>query len=381
VAWGFKGTGAVLTVDTTVITNNRHISIQREQRSTWVLTITNITMRDRGGYWCQINTIPIRSSMGYLNVVEPPVVEGGDEEVNVNSGDTANLTCRAHGTPHPAIRWIREDYTPIRLTDTILEREVVGSHLTLRDVDYTSAGGYLCIASNGHPPSDSKRIKVKVNFAPEVESSRGTVWAVPGSTVSLTCLYAAHPNPRVDWQKDTSLGPHPVKREYFTITPQDGHPPYTHNTTLHMRNLVFSDFGIYTCSVSNVMGEAQATIILREVLTTTTTTTTTTTMTTRAPTTAHLPPPRQLYGDYDDSAKNLTAPLVFNTFPELAKGVRQDSSSGKAASSSSNHSLHHHLHHLLLLLLVVAPALTRSHSHPYIILIFAVAWQMCVAAS
>lgn len=69
VAWGFKGTGAVLTVDTNVITNNRQISIQREQRSTWVLTINNITMRDRGGYWCQINTIPIRSSMGFLNVV------------------------------------------------------------------------------------------------------------------------------------------------------------------------------------------------------------------------------------------------------------------------------------------------------------------------
>lgn len=45
------------------------------------------------------------------------MLDGGDEEVTVKSGETANLTCRAHGTPMPTIRWIREDYDSIRITE------------------------------------------------------------------------------------------------------------------------------------------------------------------------------------------------------------------------------------------------------------------------
>ncbi|MPC65457.1 hypothetical protein E2C01_059591 [Portunus trituberculatus] len=36
-----------------------------------------------------------------------------------------------------------------------------------------------------------------------------------------------------------------------------------------------------------------------------------------------VPPPRLLYGDYDDNAKNLTAPLVVNTSPGMSKASYQ----------------------------------------------------------
>ncbi|XP_047480333.1 uncharacterized protein LOC125032964 [Penaeus chinensis] len=112
------------------------------------------------------------------------------------------------------------------------------------------------------------------------------------------------------WMRDNFLGSQLLSDEYFTVTPQDGHPPFTHNMTLSMRNLVLSDFGAYTCIIKNSQGEARGTAILREVVTTTTTTPPTTTTTS--------PPPS--YNDYDDNAKNLTAPLVVNTSPDLTRG-------------------------------------------------------------
>nr|XP_053652620.1 lachesin-like [Cherax quadricarinatus] len=263
VAWGYKGTGAVLTVSTQVVTNNPRITIQREQRSTWVLTIANITMQDQGHYWCQVNTSPPRSITGYLAVAEPPVLDGGDEEVTVNRGASANLTCRAHGTPTPTIRWVREDYDRIRITHTHFVTDYIGSSLLLQDVTQRSAGGYLCIASNGHPPSISKKIIVHVNYMPEVKGPEPTTWASVGATVSLTCLFTAHPAPRVVWMRENFLGSQLLNNDYFTVTPQDGHPPYTHNMTLKMRKLVPSDFGVYTCIIGNFLGEAQATTVLR----------------------------------------------------------------------------------------------------------------------
>ncbi|KAK3856432.1 hypothetical protein Pcinc_037252 [Petrolisthes cinctipes] len=330
VAWGYKGTGAVLTVDLQVITNNHHITIQREQRSTWVLSINHITMKDQGWYWCQVNTSPPRSITGYLAVVEPPVLEGGDEDVTVSSGDSTNLTCHAHGNPTPSITWVREDAHSIRLSSTLLVKEVVGETLALQQVNQDTAGSYLCVASNGHPPSVSKRVKVKVNFAPVVKGGKGTMWALVGGTVSFSCLYAAHPTPNLVWRRDNNYGSHQLSQESFTVTLQDGHPPYTHNMTLNTRNLVLTDFGRYTCIVNNTMGEAEASTVLKELVTTTTTTTSTTTTTTTTTTTSTttttasskttIPPSRPLFGEYDDSAKNLTAPLVLHTSPDVAKG-------------------------------------------------------------
>ncbi|XP_042861079.1 lachesin-like [Penaeus japonicus] len=310
VAWGYKVTGAVLTVATQVITKNTRISVQREQQSTWVLTISNVTMKDQGDYWCQVNTSPPRSISGFLSVVEPPVMEGGDEEVTLTSGEVANLTCRARGTPTPTIRWIREDYDRIRVNATYFASDYVGNSLVLRDVNHRSAGGYLCIASNGHPPSISRRVIVHVKYKPLIQNPPASLWASQGSSISLTCLYAAYPAPQVMWMRDNFLGSQLLSDEYFTVTPQDGHPPFTHNMTLSMRNLVLSDFGAYTCIIKNSEGEARGTAILREVVTTTTTTPPTTTTTS--------PPPS--YSDYDDNAKNLTAPLVVNTSPDLTRG-------------------------------------------------------------
>ncbi|KAK7076676.1 hypothetical protein SK128_001875, partial [Halocaridina rubra] len=114
-----KVTNAVLSMGETMIAKDTRMSVQREQRATWILTIQNATLKDHGYYTCNINTQPPTSIHGFLNVVEPPVLEGTDEEeVWVLEGMAASLSCLAHGTPTPTFKWIREDDQLIRMNSS-----------------------------------------------------------------------------------------------------------------------------------------------------------------------------------------------------------------------------------------------------------------------
>ncbi|CAG2169997.1 unnamed protein product, partial [Oppiella nova] len=52
---------------------------------------------DRGGYMCQINTVPMKSQIGYLDVLVPPdiLVNESSSDVIVNEGSDVTLRCRA----------------------------------------------------------------------------------------------------------------------------------------------------------------------------------------------------------------------------------------------------------------------------------------------
>ncbi|XP_066973157.1 lachesin-like [Macrobrachium rosenbergii] len=227
VAWMKTVINIVLSMGEAVIIRDPRMSVQREQRSTWFLTITNVTIKDHGYYTCNINTLPPTSIHGFLNVVEPPVLDDKDEELWVMEGMKAVLSCSAHGTPTPSYKWFREDYSRIRLNSSTYVQSWEKRKLILEHVNHQTAGGYICIASNGYPPSKSKRVVLNVYFAPKVRGPGSQIWAQLGQTVSLTCLYAAFPAPNVMWILENHLGLRRFTEEYFTNTIQDGHPPYT----------------------------------------------------------------------------------------------------------------------------------------------------------
>ncbi|KAK7075701.1 hypothetical protein SK128_019668, partial [Halocaridina rubra] len=118
VVWMFKDTNVILSMGEIVITQDSRISVQREQRNTWILTITNVSVLDRGTYTCNINTQPPTSIPGILNVIEPPVLEDENEETWAKEGQQVILKCQARGTPSPTYKWIREDHGTIRLDDS-----------------------------------------------------------------------------------------------------------------------------------------------------------------------------------------------------------------------------------------------------------------------
>lgn len=68
-AWLRVDTQTILTIQNHVITKNHRISIANTEKKIWQLKIREVKETDKGWYMCQINTDPMKSQMGYLNVV------------------------------------------------------------------------------------------------------------------------------------------------------------------------------------------------------------------------------------------------------------------------------------------------------------------------
>lgn len=69
VAWLRVDTQTILTIQNHVITKNQRIGITNSEHKTWTMRIKDIKESDKGWYMCQINTDPMKSQMGYLDVV------------------------------------------------------------------------------------------------------------------------------------------------------------------------------------------------------------------------------------------------------------------------------------------------------------------------
>lgn len=62
-------TQTILTIQNHVITKNQRIGITNSEHKTWIMRIKDIKESDKGWYMCQINTDPMKSQVGYLDVV------------------------------------------------------------------------------------------------------------------------------------------------------------------------------------------------------------------------------------------------------------------------------------------------------------------------
>lgn len=69
VAWLRVDTQTILTIANHVITKNHRIGVTHTEHKTWLLHIRDVRENDRGNYMCQINTDPMKSQIGYLEVV------------------------------------------------------------------------------------------------------------------------------------------------------------------------------------------------------------------------------------------------------------------------------------------------------------------------
>ncbi|EFN73559.1 hypothetical protein EAG_11371 [Camponotus floridanus] len=68
VAWLRVDTQTILTIASHVITKNHRIAVSHSDHRTWFLHIREVRESDRGWYMCQINTDPMKSQIGYLEV-------------------------------------------------------------------------------------------------------------------------------------------------------------------------------------------------------------------------------------------------------------------------------------------------------------------------
>ncbi|XP_066157977.1 neurotrimin-like isoform X2 [Euwallacea fornicatus] len=262
VAWVRVDTQTILSIHHNVITQNPRISLSFNDHRSWYLHIKNVQEVDRGWYMCQVNTDPMRSRKGYLQVVVPPSIIDREtsSDMVVLESTNVSLTCKATGYPEPYVMWRREDGEDIRYNGEHVN-VVDGEILFITKVSRLHMGVYLCIASNGVPPSISKRVQLKVQFPPMLSIENQLEGAYVGQDVTLKCKTEAFPTSINYWT--TERGDMIISGEkYEAVSTDNGYKKYMQ---LKIRKVNKSDFGSYKCVAKNSLGETDGVIKLEEI--------------------------------------------------------------------------------------------------------------------
>ncbi|XP_011269586.1 lachesin-like [Camponotus floridanus] len=243
---------------------------REDEEATWQLHIRGLKEADRGCYMCQLNTKPMLSQLGCVDVLVPPdILNSGtsDGEVSVLEGENATLSCKASGRPPPRVFWRREksDFILVRGPhDPLIQVDnLSGEKLELTRVDRRQMGAYLCIARNEVPPAVSKRVNLKVNFPPSAKAPNQLLSSPLDTNVSLICLIEAYPKTINLWMRKEQVI---MSGGRYEID-ERGDPDEEWKTTivLKIRRLKKTDLGEYTCSASSSMGKAEATLRVYEI--------------------------------------------------------------------------------------------------------------------
>ncbi|KAH8334278.1 hypothetical protein KR059_008327 [Drosophila kikkawai] len=286
VAWMHFEQSAILTVHNHVITRNPRISVthdKHDKHRTWFLHINNVQEEDKGRYMCQINTVTAKTQYGFVKVVVPPNIDDAltSSDVIVREGDNVTLRCKAKGSPEPSIKWKRDDGNKIVINKTLEVSDLETDSLELERISRLHMGAYLCIASNGVPPSVSKRIKVSVDceliarnlcrtfydplscvlsVSPMVWIPHQLVGIPMGFNITLECFIEANPTSLNYWTRENEqMITESSKYKTETIP---GHPSYKATMRLTIINVESSDYGNYKCVAKNPRGDTDGNIKL-----------------------------------------------------------------------------------------------------------------------
>ncbi|KAL0274756.1 UNVERIFIED_CONTAM: hypothetical protein PYX00_002806 [Menopon gallinae] len=285
VAWLRVDTQTILTIAVHVITKNHRIAVANSDKKTWFLHIREVRESDRGWYMCQINTDPMKSQVGYLEVVVPPDILDypTSTDMVVREGNNVTLQCAATGFPPPTIVWKREQGEPIPLSNGKEVLSVEGSIFNITRVNRLHMGAYLCIASNRVPPSVSKRIMLIVHFPPMIWIQNQLVGAQEGQSMTLSCHSEAFPKSINYWTRNGDTIAQGSSGKYEPVLIDNA---YKVHMKLTIKYVTASDYGSYKCVSRNSLGETDGEIKLYHIPKPTTSTkppTTTATTATAAP--------------------------------------------------------------------------------------------------
>ncbi|XP_029678338.1 lachesin-like isoform X1 [Formica exsecta] len=301
VGWLRNSDQTILSIHTRIVTHNARISVSYESggssgsggasggtfgvtgssqateevvNGTWRLHIRQLKETDRGCYMCQINTSPMISELGCLDIHVPPDIVYGDTSADlaVAEGDNATLSCRATGHPPPRVSWRREDGEPIVIRaptagGSAFERHdhYNGSLLHFHRVERRQMGAYLCIASNDVPPAVSKRVTLAVNFAPVVKAPNQLLGSPLGTDVQLECYVEAFPNTINYWVKNQRGTEDEMLLEGPKYNVREERTGYTVLMWLLIKKFTEKDVGSYKCVSTNSLGKADGTLRLYEI--------------------------------------------------------------------------------------------------------------------
>ncbi|XP_052434371.1 cell adhesion molecule 4 isoform X3 [Carassius gibelio] len=211
------------------------------------ITLTNVSVSDEGGYFCQLYTDDTHHQVATLSVVVPPEVPTVEVKTEAVEGGEVELTCVSPRSKPPAtLRWVRDRREIAGVISQQENGKTVSVSNTIRiPVERKDNGAALsCEAS--HPALvGQKRVRhysLDVHFAPTVKIIPPQGILREGDSLSLTCSVTGNPLPRdIQWSRVNDTLPERAEKT---------------SNILHMSRLSQSHNGTYLCQAHNNYGRA-----------------------------------------------------------------------------------------------------------------------------
>ncbi|XP_022240230.1 uncharacterized protein LOC111085528 [Limulus polyphemus] len=193
--------------------------------------------------------------------VPPKIVDIENTSIlEVHEGDNVYLQCLASGNPVPKLIWKREDSEFIVLGNIKLKM-VEGDHLNIIRATRYDMGSYLCVASNGVAPPDSKKIQLEITFSPVVKIMNPMVGVRIRNFAVFECYVEAFPRPMNYWLYGGTKFLDPSWK--YNITEVINH--FSYKMILNITYAERQDLGIYKCVSRNLKGLAHGMLTLYEI--------------------------------------------------------------------------------------------------------------------
>uniref|UniRef100_A0A8C1RZI6 Cell adhesion molecule 4 n=1 Tax=Cyprinus carpio TaxID=7962 RepID=A0A8C1RZI6_CYPCA len=211
------------------------------------ITLTNVSVSDEGGYFCQLYTDDTHHQVATLSVVVPPEVPSVEVKTEAVEGGEVELTCLSPRSKPPAtLRWVRDRREIAGVISQQENGKTVSVSNTIRiPVERKDNGAALsCEAS--HPALvGQKRVRhysLDVHFAPTVKIIPPQGILREGDSLSLTCSVTGNPLPRdIQWSRVNDTLPERAEKT---------------GNILQMSRLSQSHNGTYLCQAHNNYGRA-----------------------------------------------------------------------------------------------------------------------------
>ncbi|XP_053415690.1 hemicentin-2 [Nycticebus coucang] len=219
-----------------------------------VLQVSTAEVADAASYMCVAeNQAGSAEKLFTLRVQVPPRIAGlNSEKVAAILNSSVSLPCDVHAHPSPEVTWYKDSGAVSLGEEAFL---LPGTHtLHLARAQPSDSGTYTCEALNA-AGRDQKLVQLSVlvppTFRQGLNSPQDAVVVRAGDKAVLSCETDSVPEPTVSWYKDGQ----PLVLVQRTQALQGGQ-------RLEILETQVSDKGLYSCSVSNVAGEAMRTFIL-----------------------------------------------------------------------------------------------------------------------
>ncbi|KAM8926935.1 neural cell adhesion molecule 1 isoform 2-T2 [Pelodytes ibericus] len=223
------------------------------------MTIYRVEKDDEAEYVCIAeNKAGENDATIAVKVFAKPKITYVENKTAVELDNEITLTCEASGDPIPSISWRTATRNISNDEKTLDGRIVVKGHirmssLTLKDIQYTDAGEYFCIASNTIG-QDTQAMYFEVQYVPKIHGSV-VVYTWEGNAVNMTCEVSAYPSATVSWLRDGQRLP---SSNFSNIKIYN--TPYASNLEINPDSE--NDFGNYNCTAVNSIGQESAEFIL-----------------------------------------------------------------------------------------------------------------------